>query len=1037
MRPQPILRTERGDTNATGQATASGFLVFAGAEGRAATVTSFPEHLVRMRDKLLSQGILTLVGDRLRLTQDHEFNSPSTAASVLMGGSVNGRFEWKRAGAMSLGEWEDLMASNEVTFRRRWYEAHRARFLATSGAVADSERVAAEFAASATEPLRLLGDLARTNDTEGFRAGLQTWAVLPTTLAFNGFSGQMLLNQLVKRSPDQDALARLLVDVLAVPESEFDARDKLGRFVAFIESVRVGAHPAPGHALFFASYFWALADHSRWATFWASAVSFVEYLTGDAGPDELPDRYLWYLQTIEQVEADIPEFERVAIRWHDTKLVLVDPVLMDRCEYGMDSKARSHEELETNAKALNAITKHIGSAQLDAVSATLGREVKSRIPPLDWKNGRPRSDSWVSWSTDEWQMGLRLWVTRHGVAVGLTPGMPHTGWLDQAAKIIEASPVTGMRMMASRQSKHGDDVGVVGGEIGSFIYGRWYESAELADLDLEAAIADAAVSLQPAFHRLRTEAGGQLPPDEDDPLASFVERFLADRGYPTPADEDNRADRRHFAELLDPERIRTVDVRDLRIIWNTGRYGGPGPMSALNTTVRDADAAEYDRIIDSLVYLCWGEDPDEVRIDNLLSDDAYNVRGLGESVIAKMLAICHPDRYIPAFPYTGPRGKLKLLRTLGLDEPTGTRGQLQVESNRLLHDRLEAFFPNDPWGMTKFLYWYDQLDEEETEERDVIGELAGELFVDREFIEEIVELLEDKGQVVFYGPPGTGKTYLARKLAEALAPEKNRRSLVQFHPSSSYEDFFEGYRPESSGDGDLSYRLTPGPLALLAEQAAESPGKRHIMIIDEINRANLPKVFGELLFLLEYRGESVQTLYRPEAPFELPPKDDLWFIGTMNTADRSIALIDAAMRRRFNFVPFFPNSGGMSTLLEKWLAAKDPEHGWVAEFLLQVNQELEEALGGPHLQIGPSHFMVDDLSKDRVRKIWRANVEPFIEDQFFGDRAQISRFRFDAVYARYADASGIEELEELQLAAEEAAQEDAERPLWVEEDSAE
>jgi 5-methylcytosine-specific restriction enzyme B len=89
------------------------------------------------------------------------------------------------------------------------------------------------------------------------------------------------------------------------------------------------------------------------------------------------------------------------------------------------------------------------------------------------------------------------------------------------------------------------------------------------------------------------------------------------------------------------------------------------------------------------------------------------------------------------------------------------------------------------------------------------------------------------------------------------------------------------------------------------------------MVIDELNRANLPRVFGELLFLLEYRNESVRTLYRPEDAFELP--SNLWFIGTMNTADRSIALVDAALRRRFHFIPFFPNHGPMEGLLERWL----------------------------------------------------------------------------------------------------------------------
>ena len=180
------------------------------------------------------------------------------------------------------------------------------------------------------------------------------------------------------------------------------------------------------------------------------------------------------------------------------------------------------------------------------------------------------------------------------------------------------------------------------------------------------------------------------------------------------------------------------------------------------------------------------------------------------------------------------------------------------------------------------------------------------------------------------------------------------------------------------------------------------------MIIDEINRANLPRVFGELLFLLEYRNEQVRTLYRPDDAFELP--EDLWFIGTMNTADRSIALVDAALRRRFHFVPVFPNRGPTEGLLERWLA-RHGEPAWGGEFVAQVNDELIEALGGPHLQIGPSHFMKRELDEEKVRRIWAYNIEPFIEDQFFGDPAQIERFRFDTAYRRFRSEAGYDLLE--------------------------
>ena len=284
-----------------------------------------------------------------------------------------------------------------------------------------------------------------------------------------------------------------------------------------------------------------------------------------------------------------------------------------------------------------------------------------------------------------------------------------------------------------------------------------------------------------------------------------------------------------------------------------------------------------------------------------------------------------------------------------------------------------------------------------------------ELLVEVGFLEDIVELLEDKGQVILYGPPGTGKTYLAQELAKELAPDESSRTLVQFHPSTSYEDFFEGYRPAgASDDGGIRYELTPGPLARMAEQASDAPEQDHVMIIDEINRGNLPRVLGELLFLLEYRGESVQTLYRPGEPFSLPK--NLWFIGTMNTADRSIALVDAALRRRFHFVPFFPDrwpDGGPARSLAG--RRRESRFGW-ANSSTPSTPNLKDVLEGSHLLLGPSHFMksygsTTDEQRERLRRIWKYNIEPFIEDQLFGDPERIQRFRFEAVIARHGPST--------------------------------
>jgi MoxR-like ATPase len=287
---------------------------------------------------------------------------------------------------------------------------------------------------------------------------------------------------------------------------------------------------------------------------------------------------------------------------------------------------------------------------------------------------------------------------------------------------------------------------------------------------------------------------------------------------------------------------------------------------------------------------------------------------------------------------------------------------------------------------------------------DHLAAAAKDLHVDREVLDEIVELLDDKSQVVLYGPPGTGKTFLAVRLARALADGDDERfSIVQFHPATTYEDFFEGLRPHVTAAGHVTYELTPGPLVDIAERAGLDPARRrHILVIDEINRANLPKVFGELLFLLEYRKERVRTLYRA-GKFGLPP--NLFIIGTMNTADRSIALIDAAMRRRFHFVPFFPHEGAMKGLLGRWLADGGGRHA-VAAFLDAVNIELLDRVG-EHLLIGPSHFMKSDLSDAALERIWTYNVFPLIEEQLWGNRTEITSWRWPAVRARFASQLGL------------------------------
>ena len=266
--------------------------------------------------------------------------------------------------------------------------------------------------------------------------------------------------------------------------------------------------------------------------------------------------------------------------------------------------------------------------------------------------------------------------------------------------------------------------------------------------------------------------------------------------------------------------------------------------------------------------------------------------------------------------------------------------------------------------------------------------LARELTLPVEFLEEIETLLKDKKQVIFQGPPGTGKTFVAQKLANHLAGPEGSVTLVQFHPSYSYEDFVQGFRPTILDSGQPGFKLTDGPLIRAAKNAEETDAK-HFLIIDEINRGNLARILGELYFLLEYRDEEISLQYQgdTEEKFSLP--ENLYIIGTMNTADRSIALVDLALRRRFYFVEFHPDYEPVKSVLRRWLEANAPRMARVADVVDLANQKLRD---DRHAAIGPSYFMKPNLDGAAVERIWKHSVLPYIEERLFGEDDRIREF---------------------------------------------
>lgn len=476
-------------------------------------------------------------------------------------------------------------------------------------------------------------------------------------------------------------------------------------------------------------------------------------------------------------------------------------------------------------------------------------------------------------------------------------------------------------------------------------------------------------------------------------LDQLVAQFRAETGHPAEGDPRRNIERQEISAALTLEGLTEPDVRLLRRLAGSA-YGSPGPQPGFNRLLQSDDGIA--RVTETLQFLLYGTGEIVDRLDACISGQR-KLPGVGEAMLVKALAVMNPDRWIPSFVTNGKVGKTVILEAMGVPFVVeGTAGDAAAATNDLIRERLQSYFPNDPWGMQNFTWW---LLHRERVPAEPLADLATELYVDEAFLNELLRLLQDKGQIVFYGPPGTGKTYLARKLAGHIARGGGSVEKVQFHPSYAYEDFVEGYRPKLV-NGSVSYEIVDGPLKRIAATAQERQDVDHVLLIDELNRANVAKVLGEMLFLLEYRDEEIRLQYS-EAPFSLP--ENLQIIATMNTADRSVALVDTALRRRFHFVPFFPDVAPINGVLRRWLADRNPQMSWVADVVDSANTRLAER----HMAIGPSHFLKDSLTEEDVRLTWKYSVMPFLEDHFFGDPDQLASFDLEKLRATRANSVSL------------------------------
>lgn len=278
-----------------------------------------------------------------------------------------------------------------------------------------------------------------------------------------------------------------------------------------------------------------------------------------------------------------------------------------------------------------------------------------------------------------------------------------------------------------------------------------------------------------------------------------------------------------------------------------------------------------------------------------------------------------------------------------------------------------------------------QNNDEEVESLDVPDytrtDFLNEVYMDEANYEELVELLKAKKNIILQGAPGVGKTFCAERLAYSIMGKKDARRIktVQFHQSYSYEDFIMGYKPAGE-----TFKLRNGVFYNFCIEATNNPGQEYFFIIDEINRGNLSKIFGELLMMIEkdYRGKEITLAYTDQG-FHVP--ENLYIIGMMNTADRSLALIDYALRRRFSFFdmkPGFESEGFKNHIKSIGSVKLEKVINLISE--LNANIRDDDSLGYG-FEIGHSYFCgkTEAMTDSHVRRVVKYDIIPTIQEYWF------------------------------------------------------
>lgn len=686
----------------------------------------------------------------------------------------------------------------ELEFRRRRFEQLEAAYSAADDD-AYPESLDVERSKERPEALEILERFRSARDLDAFRYEMDVWSKRSMWFGFKGPNGQMFLNQLVSGG-DSAEIVNLLLELLAPPGDVHAAEVSVDRLAAHTVDLRKHGSPAQvGRVPFLLSWLWWLQEPEKWATLWPSVErSLIDlgFMGSSYTEAQQGARYADYVMaTTDLGPTDV--VERV-FGWLDEHRGApgLDPTLLERCVWAGelsrepgDADPAGYEANRSNVRVILADLHRFGRSMAEPISEALDRNIKVRVPSEFWapERKRIRGDGWVSWAPSSSEgapsANLVLVVEPDRILIALNPYVARNGrgFTARAVEALRPNLPDGITETTWSYVGAGPDKTNSPGHV---LFGREIAvpiATALHSDELCSIVRDTAAVLRPCFELVESLSGPIVPSvsaagtDGGGPTAltgsltsslleSLAEDFRADRPYPNERDAWHQAERKRYADLLRHDALASLDIDDLRRLYNGNAYGNPGPQSILNVTLRDGSDADWDRFLKTLDYLLWeAQDDFDHRIDRVLDESDHGIRGFKEAVILKLLAVCHPERFLPVFPYTGRNGKAAFLQQLGLPVPllSASAGQRHLQANDRLREALEPLFPDDPWGQGQFLYWL--LEREPTEGRettspgeeaiDPIGEAADDLLLNRAFLDDVVSLLEETKQVIFYGPP--------------------------------------------------------------------------------------------------------------------------------------------------------------------------------------------------------------------------------------------------------------------------------------------